>query len=90
MLQVTVLDPLSACQQRNSSNVIMLEVPSCGSRNLSPIREVPTPRPTPLPSPGPSPLPSPAPSPLLPRSAHGLPAPYQVTICLVIIFIKHS
>ncbi|KAK3922172.1 LOW QUALITY PROTEIN: Adhesive plaque matrix protein 2 [Frankliniella fusca] len=51
-IEVTVLDPLSACQQRSSCGaVILLEVPSSGSRNLSPIREVPTPRPTPIPSP---------------------------------------
>ncbi|XP_052126183.1 proteoglycan 4-like [Frankliniella occidentalis] len=67
-IEVTVLDPLSACQQRSCGAVILLEVPSSGSRNLSPIREVPTPRPTPLPTP----LPTPIPSPIMPRSPVGM------------------
>ncbi|KAE8743914.1 hypothetical protein FOCC_FOCC009472, partial [Frankliniella occidentalis] len=70
-IEVTVLDPLSACQQRSCGAVILLEVPSSGSRNLSPIREVPTPRPTPLPTP----LPTPIPSPIMPRSPDATPSP---------------
>lgn len=64
-IEVPVLDALSAHKAHdNGSNflhppTILLEVPSSISKCLSPIREMPTPLPSPLPTPRMSPIPNP-------------------------------
>ncbi|XP_050299041.1 uncharacterized protein LOC126737949 isoform X2 [Anthonomus grandis grandis] len=74
-IEVPVLDPISAHRSASSGTnllhppTILLEIPSTINKCLSPIREMPTPLPSPMPSPAITPIMRRAPSPISRLSA---------------------